>query len=86
MDATDSFYNSQGDIRATKGDLEVDPAIIGDTRATKSDLEVDPAVSDASGKSSRKRDDGYRLKPSGNKSEEYQKIPKKRRKRTKENG
>ena len=27
MDATDSFYNSQGDTRATKSDLEVDPAV-----------------------------------------------------------
>ena len=27
MDATASFYNSQGDIRATKNILEVDPAV-----------------------------------------------------------
>ena len=27
IDAIDSFYNSQGNIRATKSDLEVDPAI-----------------------------------------------------------
>ena len=27
MDVTDSFYNSQGDICATKSDLEVDPAV-----------------------------------------------------------
>ena len=27
MDATDSFYNSQGDICANKNDLEVDPAV-----------------------------------------------------------
>ena len=71
MDATDSFYNSQGDIRATKSDLKVDHAVIGDIRATKSDLEVDPAISDAPGKSSRKRGDGCRPKPRGNKSEEY---------------
>ena len=72
MDATDSFYNSQCDIRTTKSDLEVHPAVIGDIRATKSDLEIDPAVSDAPGESSQKRGDRYHPKPSGNKSEEYQ--------------
>ena len=60
--------------------MEVDPAIIGDTRATKSDLEVDPAVSDAPGKSSRKRDNGYCPKSSGNKSEEYKKTKTKKKK------
>ena len=28
VDAIDSFYNSQGDIRGTKSDLEVDPAVV----------------------------------------------------------
>ena len=27
-DAIDSFYNSQGNIRATNSDLEVDPAVV----------------------------------------------------------
>ena len=69
MDDTYSFYNSQGDIRATK-----------------SDLEVDSAVSDAPDKSSGKRGDRYRLKPSGNKSEEYQSKPKTKKKKNKKMG
>ena len=56
--ATDSFYNSQDDIRATK-----------------SDLEVDSTVSDAPDKSSGKKGEGYRPKPSENKNEEYQSKP-----------
>ena len=66
MDATDSFYNSQGDIHATK-----------------SDLEVDPAVSDAPDKSSEEKGEGYCLKPSGNKSEDYQSKPKTKKKKNK---
>ena len=28
IDAIDSFYNDQGDIRATKSDSKVDPAVV----------------------------------------------------------
>ena len=66
MDATDSFYNSQGDIRAIK-----------------SVLEIEPAVSDAQNRSSEKRGDGYRPKPSEDKSEEYQSKPKTKKKKNK---
>ena len=38
-DAIDSFYNSQGDIRATKSDLTKDPVV--------SDSPKDPVVSDS---------------------------------------
>ena len=79
MDATDSFYNNRGDIRSTKTDFEVDPAVIGDIRATKGLLEVNPAVSNAQDESSEKRGDGYRPKPS----EEYRSKPKTRKKKNK---
>ena len=67
INATDSFYNSQGDICATK-----------------SDSKVDPTVSDAPDKSSGKKGEGYRPKPTGNKSEEYQSKLKTEKKRRKE--
>ena len=76
---SDSFYNDQGDIRATKTDLEVDPVVIGDIRATKGVLELDPAVSNAQDESSEKRGDGYRPKPS----EQYRSKPKIKKKKNK---
>ena len=49
-DATNSFYNSQGDIQATKSDLKDDPVV--------SDSLKDPVVSD-----SKKEPSRYRPKP-----------------------
>ena len=66
IDATDSFYNSQGNICATK-----------------SDLEVDSTVSEAPDKGSGKKGEGYRIKPSGNTSEEYRSKPRTEKKKKK---
>ena len=55
IDAIDSFYNDQGDIRATRSDSKVDPAVV--------DSEVGPAVVE--------NNERYHPKPTGIKSEEY---------------
>jgi len=49
LDANDSFYNNQDDIRATKSDSKVDPAVV--------DSEVGPAVIE--------NNEGYHPKPTG---------------------
>ena len=71
IDAIDSFYNDQGDIRATKRDLEVDPAVVG--------LEIYPAVVD-------KKCEGYHPTPIGIRSEGYLSKPKTKNKRNKKSG
>ena len=70
LNVIDSFYNNQGDIRATKRDLEVDPIVVG----KKSESEVGPVVVD-------KDNERYRPKPPGIKSEGYRSKPKTKKKR-----
>ena len=81
-DMIDSFYNDQGDIRATKSDSKVDPAVVdsevgpvvGDSKV---DSKVDPDVVESEvGPAVVENNKRYHPKPTG---EEYRSKPKKKK-------